>query len=55
MPRKRKSLSNAPIPRVRQAELVFQRLLEAVEAHSSELATVKREVSTKAGGDELRG
>lgn len=40
---------------VKQAELVFQRLLEAVEAHSSELAAVRRDVSTKAGSADLCG
>eukprot|EP00752_Nemacystus_decipiens_P001689 g1637.t1 len=38
-----------------KAELVFQRLLEAVEAHSSELAAVRRDVSTKATTQDLRG
>ena len=34
--------------------MVFQRLLEAVEAHSSELAAVRREVSSKASNQDLR-
>eukprot|EP00903_Cladosiphon_okamuranus_P015561 g14366.t1 len=38
-----------------KAELVFQRLLEAVEAHSSELAAVRRDVSGKASAQDLRG
>ncbi|CAN0392256.1 unnamed protein product [Ectocarpus sp. 12 AP-2014] len=38
-----------------KAELVFQRLVDAVESHSLDLAAVRRDVSRKASGEDLRG
>ncbi|CAN0381053.1 unnamed protein product, partial [Ascophyllum nodosum] len=55
------SIPSAPMSSLKEilnldkAEWVFQRLLEAVEAHSSELAALRRDVATKARSDETIG